>query len=1192
MPPFVHLHVHTEMSLLDGLARITDLVAKAKEHEMQALAITDHGTMSGAMHFYEAAKAQGIKPVLGCEIYVAAEGLKARDKNNYHLILLAENEAGYRNLLRLVSTASLEGFYYKPRVDLSLLKEHHKGLIALSACLQGEVTAKLVAGQREGAREAAQRLSRIFGENNFYLELMDHGLPLQREVNPQLISLARETGLPMVATNDVHYVNQDDAYAHEVLLCIQTGTSIDDPKRMRMESDQFYLRSAEEMAALFPDIPEATANTAQIAERCNLEMKFKGFHLPHFQVPAGYTEESYLEERCAAGLVARFGPPTPAIEERLSYELGVINRMGFASYFLVVSDFVAHAKSRGILVGPGRGSAAGSIVSYVLGITTINPLEHDLIFERFLNPDRISMPDVDIDFADDRRDEVIRYVTEKYGSDHVAQIITFGTMAAKAAIRDVGRALGLPYGEVDRVAKLIPFNSSIADALKTSSELRALHDGTDYVQKLLTTSQRLEGVSRHASTHAAGVVISREPLVRHVPLQKATRGEAVTQYPMDVLEKIGLLKMDFLGLSTLTILGRAVEIVNQTEGLSLDLDHTPLDDPAIYELLSRGETVGIFQLEGSFTTRMTLDVKPSCFNDVVALMALIRPGPMTMAPLYIQRKHGQIPIEYRHPDMEPILKETYGVALYQEQIMRIANVLAGYTMSEADALRKAMGKKLPEEMKKHRKRFVSGATKHGLSKGLSEEIFEMIERFAGYGFNKAHSVAYAVIACQTAYFKARYPEAYMTGLLSSEIGNTDKIVTAVSECRRLGIAVLPPDVNRSEVSFTIDRHPQSDKKAIRFGLGAVKNVGEGAIEAIIAGRQNLPQKRFTSLEEFCQRIDLRQVNRRALESLIKCGAMDSLGQGRSQMLESLDQAIALAQEMVKAREAGQLAMFDSLAAAEASPPQRSPEGPGADETSHKVRLAWEKEMLGIYVSEHPLSRMLARIGNNLITTAGISEDLVNQKIALVGMLTTLRRLITKKKNQTMLVATVEDLEGAIEMVAFPDCYERNSEVWQEDAIVRIDGKVDQRNDTLQIICESITLLQSDDEAGQPVEALPSNTPLTNGAKTPAISSRGPTSPRYHLHISLVASDDFDADVKQMQALDRILRQHTGQSRVTLHVLEGPNVVSLEPLFQRIDFCEELEDEILQLLGEKALRVEELDPSEESKGYLTNGLHAS
>ena len=1027
MAEFAHLHLHTEFSLLDGMGRIDEYLTRAKETGLHHLAVTDHGVMYAAMDWYKAGRKAGLHPIVGMEAYLAEGSARAKERKSYHLLLLAENETGYRNLLKLATKASLEGFYYRPRIDLEWLAEHSTGIIGTSACLGGPVANNFLHGRPDLARDYAGKLAEIFGPDRFYIEVQDHGIKEQIETNRQLIPLARELGLPLVATNDVHYCNQQDHSAQDLLVCVQTNSTLSDPKRLKSESDQLYLKGPDEMALVFGELPEALSNTVRIAEMCDLNLDFTGYHMPHFEVPAGETPESHLEALVRAGCRRKYGHYGGAVGERLSYELGVIASMGFTNYFLVVWDLVRFAKERGILVGPGRGSAAGSIVTYALDITALDPLKYDLIFERFLNPSRISMPDIDIDFADDRRAEVIDYVVKKYGDDRVAQIVTFGTMAAKASVRDCGRAMGLSFAETDRVAKLIPVGPGITieSAMAKVPELQALYDADGGVRELIDAARKVEGIARHSSTHAAGVVISRDPLVQHVPLQRAggkSEGEITTQYPQGQLEALGLLKMDFLGLKTLTVLGKAVELIN-ARGHDLTIETIPLDDPKSYEVLGKGETVGVFQLEGGMTTRMTVDVQPNSFEDLIALMALIRPGPMEMAPDYIARKHGRTEIEYMHPDMESILAETYGVALYQEQVIRIANVLAGFSMAEGDGLRKAMGKKLPEEMAKYRDRFVGGCVEHGLTKQLGGAIFDMIERFAGYGFNKAHSAAYAVIAAQTAYLKANFPVEFMAAALSTDIGASDKIVFNIAECRRAKIPVLPPDVNASDHDFGVEDLGDGGT-AVRFGLGAVKNAGEAAVRALVAARAELPGGRFADLESFCDAVDWSVVNKRTVECLARCGALDGFGP-RSAVLAALDNAIAAGQRRQKASARGQIGLFDlgGAAPAAASGPVGLPEVPPLP---RKDLLTWEKELLGLYLSDHPLNDVFGDgVPSGLAQIVELPQRTPGEKVKVVGMIAGIRR-ITTKTNRTMAIIDLEDLTGNIELVAFPECYESHA----------------------------------------------------------------------------------------------------------------------------------------------------------------------
>ncbi len=1149
MSEFAHLHLHTEYSLLDGMGRTAEYVARAKESGIHHLAVTDHGVMYAAMEWHKALSKAGLHPIIGIEAYLAEGSARARERKSYHLLLLAENETGYRNLLRLSSRAMLEGYYYRPRIDLDMLAEHHEGIVATSACLGGPVANNFLHGRPELARDYAGKLAEIFGRDRFFIEVQDHGIREQIETNRELIPLARSLDLPLVATNDVHYCNQADAAAQELLVCVQTNTTLADPKRLKSESDQLYLKSPQEMERVFGHLPEALSNTIRIAEMCNLDLGFKGYHLPDFPVPSGFTHEGYLEHLCREGVRRKYGHDDGAVGERLAYELGVINSMGFTNYFLVVWDFVRFAKENGILVGPGRGSAAGSIVTYALDITALDPLKYDLIFERFLNPSRISMPDIDIDFADDRRAEVIEYVVNKYGDDRVAQIVTFGTLAAKAAVRDVGRAMGRTFAETDKVAKLIPVGPGITieSAMTKVPELKALYDGDADVRELIDSARKVEGISRHASTHAAGVVISRDPLVHHVPVQRAggkSEGELTTQFPMGELEALGLLKMDFLGLKTLTVLGKAVDLL-RADGHDISLETIPLDDPKSYELLCRGETVGVFQLEGGMTTRMTVDVAPNCFEDLIALMALIRPGPMEMAPDYIARKHGRTEIVYMHPEMEPILAETYGVALYQEQVIRIANVLAGFSMAEGDGLRKAMGKKLPEEMAKYRDRFVSGAVEHGLPKGLAGDIFDTIERFAGYGFNKAHSAAYAVIAAQTAYLKANHPVEFMAALLSSEIGNTDKLVSNAAECRRVGIPLMPPCVNSSGVEFTVER-VEDGRMGVRWGLGAVKNAGEGAVRAILAARSERPGGAFRSLDEFCGEIDWQVVNRRVAESLAKCGALDCFG-ARGSVIAGLETAIAAGQKRQKASARGQMGLFAMGAESEVSAPTPLPPATVAD----KQLLAWEKELVGFYMSAHPLQEILASAPQRgLASIVDLAERPAGQIVRTIAMVTSVRR-ITTRTNRSMAVAEIEDLTGTIELVAFPDLFERMGEALQPDAILEISAKVDRRNEQVQLVCESLTA-----ELSLPAPELPVRT----------------------VHLALNPGEDRWQDMELMNGIDSVLREFEGDDVLVLHVPHrGGRRVRLRSRSRRVHWCPELASALGQQPGVAKAFVEEPAP---------------
>lgn len=1151
MAEFAHLHLHTEYSLLDGMGRSKEYAKRANELGIKHVAVTDHGVMYGAMEWYKTANEAGLHPIVGVEAYLAEGSARVKERKSYHLLLLAENETGYRNLLRLSTLAQLEGFYYRPRIDLDMLSQHHEGIIATSACLGGPLANNFLHGRPEAARDYAHKLSEVFGKERFFVELQDHGIAEQLQVNGDLIALARDLDLPLVATNDVHYCRQEDASAQDLLVCIQTNSTLNDPKRLKSDSTQLYLKGPEEMERLFSGVPEALTNTLRIAEMCSLDLGFRGYHLPEFPLPDGFSAEGYLEHLCRKGAEERYGSITSKVEERLTYELGVINGMGFTNYFLVVWDFIRFAREQGILVGPGRGSSAGSIVTYSLRITALDPLEHDLIFERFLNPSRISMPDIDIDFADDRRGEVIDYVVQKYGSDRVAQIVTFGTLGAKAAVRDVARAMGRAFSDTDRVAKLIPTGPGITieNSLERVPELKAAYDSDDSVRELIDAARSVEGIARHSSTHAAGVVISRDPLVLHVPLQRAggkSEGDVTTQFPMAQLEELGLLKMDFLGLRTLTVLGKAVALL-QRGGSDISLETIPMEDDRAFELLQRGETAGVFQLESGTTARMTVEVAPSSFNDLVALMALIRPGPMAMAPDYISRKHGRAEIEFIHPELAPILEETYGVALYQEQVIRIANVLAGFSMAEGDGLRKAMGKKLPEQMAKYRDRFLAGCSENGIEKKSATEIFALIERFAGYGFPKAHSAAYAVIAAQTAYLKANHPVEFLAALLSTEIGTTERIVALLAECRRSGIAVLPPSINHSDVEFSVES--MDDRKAVRFGLAAVKNVGEGAVEQIVRVRGELSGTGFASLGEFCELVDWSVVNRRAIDSLARAGAMDAFGD-RGGVLNALDAAIAAAQKRQKAAARGQMGLFG----AEAS--DSSGEVPiVSGSTTTAEMLAWEKELLGAYMSDHPLSDVLSKIrpGSDGPPVFEISQlaDCEGSSVRFIATIEGVRRIITKT-NRSMAVVIMEDLSGQVETVLFSEAYDRFGELLVDNAIVIVKGKVERRGEALQIVAEHIST------------ELPLASPLA--APVPSVCIR------------LEVTGDEWRDIRILQQVDRLLRTYEGPHEVVLDLEHGQTRRRVRSRTLRVDWCPELQGDLLgvsEILAAGPVAVQEV-----------------
>jgi DNA polymerase-3 subunit alpha len=1016
---------------LDGAIRFEELFDLAKQYKIPAVALTDHGNMFGAIEFYQKAIKNGIKPILGCEIYVAPTSRfekKTGDATggSFHLTLLAKNKPGYYNLIKLVSLAHLEGFYYKPRVDKDLLRQYNEGLIALSGCLKGEVALLLGKGDESEAERAALEYAEIFNRDRFYLEIMENGVENQGAINEKLCEMAKRLSLPLVATNDCHYLKREDARAHEVLLCIQTGKTINDTDRMKFSSDQFYFRSPEEMETLFTGREEAITNTMLIADQCNLELKFGEYHFPRFGVPPGESLDSYLENLAKEGLEKRLlemetgeGGLARGREEyftRLGKELATIKSMGFSGYFLIVSDFINYAKKVGISVGPGRGSAAGSLVAYSLGITDLDPIRYGLLFERFLNPERISMPDVDVDFCMMGRDEVIQYVAEKYGNDNVAQIITFGKMQAKAVIRDVGRALDMPYNEVDRIAKLIPntLNITLDQALLQEPKFRELMDSDERVKSLITTAKSLEGLVRHASTHAAGVVISNKPLMEYLPLYRGQNGEIITQYAMGNVEKIGLIKFDFLGLKTLTVLDKAVEMINRNGDREIDIHHLDLGDKKTFELLGSGATTGIFQLESSGMKELLVKLKPESFDDIVALVALHRPGPLGsgMVDDFIKRKHGNVPIHFEIPQMEEILRETYGVIVYQEQVMKIAGSLANFSLGDADVLRRAMSKKDPKEMERQKEKFLEGARSKGIDSNKAERVFDLMAKFAEYGFNKSHSAAYALIAYQTAYLKAHYPVEFMAALLTCDMENTDKIVKYIGECQDMGTEILPPDVNESYRDFTVIG------SKIRFGLVAVKNVGSSAVDSIISEREeNGP---FKDIFDFCQRVDLRKVNKRVLESLIKCGAFDFTGAHRSQVMAALNEAIEMAQLRQKERVSKQVSLFAAYGGREMG--ERGGRLPDIEEWHENQLLSFEKETLGFYITRHPLARYeedIKRFTNE--NTASLAQFESGTEVKICGVVSSFKE-ITTRKGERMAFATLEDLKGVIEVILFPDVF--------------------------------------------------------------------------------------------------------------------------------------------------------------------------
>ena len=1060
---FVHLHLHTNYSLLDGACRIDPLIRRAIEMKFPALAMTDHGNLFGAVEFYETCMRQGIKPIIGVEGYLAPQsrfdraGTGIRD-SNAHLVLLAKDEEGYGNLMRLVSIAHLEGFYYKPRIDKEVLATHKNGLMVLTSCLKGVLNVYLTQDQFDLARRELDDLVQILGKDNVYIELQDHGLPMEAKVRPLLRRLARDAGLPVVATNDVHYIDQAHAEAHDALMAIQTQTTIDDPHRLRYERPEFYLKSAEQMKQLFADDPQAIATTIEISERCNLELRFDTLHLPYYKPPAEKDEPTYLKELCYEGLRGRYGEVTETLSDRLEHELAVIRQAGYSSYFLIVWDFVRFAKERGIPVGPGRGSAAGSLVSYSLGITDIDPLKYDLLFERFLNPERVTQPDIDIDLCYERRPEVIEYVIQKYGKTNVAQIITFGTMQAKAVVRDVARVMKFSYAEADRLAKLIPhqLDITLSQALEEIPELTHLYRTDEQVKRLMDIALVLEGLTRHASTHAAGLTIADRPLTEYVPLFKSHEGQVTTGFDMTALEHIGLLKIDILGLRTLTVIDETVKLAERTHRQIINIDQLPLDDAETLQLLGRAETMGVFQLESAGMRDLLRKIKPTQFEDIISVLALFRPGPIGSGMLddFMRRKHGQIPIRYEHPRLEAILKSTYGVILFQEQVMRIASDLAGFSLAQADLLRRAMGKKIPEVMEAQRKAFTEGCQHNQIPERTAQRIFDLMEHFAGYGFNRSHSTAYAMISYRTAYLKTHYPVEFMAALLSSELGNTDKLVVYLDEAKRMGLTVLPPDVNQSQAFFTV-----VDAQTIRCGLGIIKNVGLSAIESIIQARE--AHGPFQSIEALCRDVDLRLVNRKVCESLIKSGACDSLQRSRAVLLARLDQAMEEAASLQKDRMRGQMTFFEDLATtAGGAATDRQGSADRLHDWPESQKLAFEKALLGFYVSGHPLARYEKSIqALATVTSQELLQLAEGTMVTIGGMFTKVKHTTTKKTNEQMAVCALEDLEGDVEVLVFPKTFPQLAPQLKLNAVVFVEGRIAIREERPRLIAEQIVPLE-------------------------------------------------------------------------------------------------------------------------------------
>ncbi|MGN7358154.1 DNA polymerase III subunit alpha [Paenibacillus sp. SAF-054] len=1216
MSSFVHLHVHSEYSLLDGAARISDLVRGAAEYGMKALALTDHGVMYGAVPFYKACKSAGIKPIIGCEAYLTAGSRKERgsrkDQPIYHLILLAKDETGYRNLMKLCSIGHLEGYHYKPRIDMDALRAHHEGIVCLSACLGGEVPQHLLHGRTEEARRAAIRYRDIFGED-FYLELQDHGLPEQKRVNPQLIELAGELGVQLVATNDVHYLKREDAAMQDVLICIGTGKTVEDEGRLQIPTDQLYFKSGEEMARLFPHVKQALENTSAIADKCNLELEFGRSILPEYRpLPEGMDSSQYLRSLCREGLAKRYektelwtaSSGREELDKRLDYELGVIGSMGFSDYFLIVWDFIAYAHSQGITTGPGRGSSAGSLVAYVLEITDVDPIKYHLLFERFLNPERVTMPDIDIDFNDERRDEVIRYVVDKYGKEHVAQIITFGTMAARAAVRDVGRALNVPYGDVDKAAKLIPgaHGINIKRAMELSEELDKIYKQNAKIRELLDMAMKVEGMPRHASTHAAGVVISRDPLTDAVPLQEGGEETALTQYSMENLESIGLLKMDFLGLRTLSIIERCMKWIGEMTGSTPDFRSIPDDDKQTYDMLGSGDTTGVFQLESAGMRRVLKDLKPSVFEDVISVLALYRPGPMEFIPKFIQAKHGQVEADYPHEDLKPILQDTYGIIVYQEQIMKIASLMAGFSLGEADLLRRAVSKKKREVLDQERSHFVAGSLTQGYGEEDANRVYDMIVRFADYGFPRAHAAAYGVLAFQTAYLKAHYPVQFMASMLTAVMGSHRKVAEYVLECRRMDIHVLPPDVNESGVLFTpvaagnADAADQSGPGHIRFGLGAIKNVGTQAVENMMLVREDKP---FESLLDFCRRIDLRVCNKRVIESLIQAGAFDSLPGHRAQLLAMLDETVEAAVKWRKEREDLQIQLFDFV-----ETPNWDIEYPEIPAFSAGQQLELERELLGLYLSGHPLDDYDAALNAPGIDHLMDLEEAADESYTVVAAMVISVKTITTKQGKAMAFMEVEDQIERCEVVLFPEVWKRSSQHVGKGALLALRAKVQQQDEGFKLLVEDVLPL---DEAalgqlvkrskaksapgrsyaasarqaqGKPAPVAAGTSPQPSAAEEPSpapAAGPGASAPgakrskgaEQRVFVKITPQAERSPDL--LTRLKVLLQEHPGPVQTVLFYEESQKLLALSDAY-RIKPSPQLFERMEDILGRETVRI--------------------
>lgn len=1186
---FTHLHVHSHYSLLDGLARPEQLLKKTKEQKLKALALTDHGVMYGSIEFYQQAKELGIKPIIGVETYVAPNGMESKrpgvDTRPYHLILLARNETGYKNLMRLVTEAHLKGFYYKPRIDFKLLKKHHEGIIALSACLQGEIPREIVNGNIQKAEEIAKQYNNLFGQGNFYLELQDHpNIKEQGDANEGLLKISKKLNIPLVATNDTHYLEKEDDKIQDILVCIQTQKKVDDKDRMSMMGNDFSLRSPEDMENVFKDIPEAIENTEKIASMCNVEIELGKIKLPKLEIPKEYTYLEYLIKSCFEGLQKRYPELNFKLEEikpdedinieesnkdkkerileRLNYELGVIKKTGFASYLLIVADFVNWSKNNKIVTGPGRGSAAGSFVCYLLNITEIDPIKYDLLFERFLNPERISMPDIDMDFADDKRDEVLGYVRRKYGDEKVAQIITFGTMAARAAIRDCGRTLDLSYDYCDRIAKLIPMFSSLEEALENVTELKNIYETDSDAKKLIDYSRKLEGVARHASTHACGTIIAPKDIVNYTPQQYGTHGDKsiTTQYEMHSVEDLGLLKMDFLGLKNLTIIQNAIKIIKKTKNVEIDIANIPLEDKKSFQLLQRGQTTGVFQLESSGMKRYLKLLAPTELENIIAMVALYRPGPMEWIPDYIAGKKGEKEPTYVHPKLEPILKKTHGVAIYQEQIMQTAQSLAGFSLGEADILRKAVGKKIKELLIQQKKKFIDGCIKNGITREVAKKVFSFIEPFAGYGFNRSHAACYALIAYQTAYLKAHYPCEFMAALLTSDQENTDRIAIEITESEQLGIKVLPPDINESFADFTAVI--KKDSESIRFGLRAIKNVGENIVNEIIKERKK--NGKFESLDDLIKRIISRDFNKKSLEALAKSGALDSISE-RNLVLSNIERILNYSRTEQKAKLQGQKDLFASLASEnEESSPKLKLEQ--VEPASKKERLAWERELLGLYVSDHPLSDYRNYLAAHTTLCNRLQQDCrPNQVIIIGGIISEIKKIITKS-GEPMLFVKMEDLTSNVEVLVFPSVLKENPMIWQEDKILLVKGKISDKDGEIKILVEKAKELKQEkvkewEKKGGKVKTYQKSDSKSN-SKSPNNTANQP----FKITINANANQEL------FQELKDILAKYKGNQSVILRIPDNSNNYKEIKTSLSVNYDNNLKNSLLNLVNKGKITI--------------------